>query len=92
MGKIFYGLCNLGFENYAEALKIYLGKYRETTKIDRNAVVKDKEDEVQQSQHQIYGVQQPSEHSGQPVSLPGSIPQANYYNAMAGHPYMDQKN
>ncbi|CAO3609019.1 unnamed protein product [Cunninghamella blakesleeana] len=89
---ILWAMQSLGFENYAEALKIYLGKYRETTKIDRNAVVKEKEEEIQQPTQQIYGVQQPGEHPGQSVSLPGSIPQANYYNAMAGHPYMDQKN
>ncbi|KAG5519165.1 hypothetical protein PMAC_002253 [Pneumocystis sp. 'macacae'] len=30
---ILFAMTNLGFENYAESLKIYLAKYRETLKI-----------------------------------------------------------
>lgn len=42
---ILYAMASLGFDNYAEALKIYLAKYRETTKIERaSAINKDKED------------------------------------------------
>ncbi|GJJ68243.1 nuclear transcription Y subunit beta [Entomortierella parvispora] len=41
---ILWAMQSLGFENYAEALKIYLSKYRETTKIERQAATsKDKE-------------------------------------------------
>ncbi|KAF9573826.1 hypothetical protein EC968_007897 [Mortierella alpina] len=43
---ILWAMQSLGFENYAEALKIYLSKYRETTKIERQAATsKDKEGE-----------------------------------------------
>ncbi|KAG0226427.1 histone-fold-containing protein [Mortierella sp. GBAus27b] len=34
---ILWAMQSLGFENYAEVLKIYLAKYRETTKIERQA-------------------------------------------------------
>ncbi|KAG0239173.1 hypothetical protein BGW41_007864 [Actinomortierella wolfii] len=43
---ILWAMQSLGFENYAEALKIYLSKYREATKIERQAATtKDKEEE-----------------------------------------------
>ncbi|KAI1313384.1 hypothetical protein EDD11_002694 [Mortierella claussenii] len=43
---ILWAMQSLGFENYAEALKIYLAKYRETTKIERQtASGKDKDGE-----------------------------------------------
>ncbi|GAB5586327.1 transcriptional activator hap3 [Umbelopsis nana] len=44
---ILWAMQSLGFENYAEALKIYLAKYRETTKIERTTTTggKEKEDE-----------------------------------------------
>ncbi|KAF9171972.1 Nuclear transcription factor Y subunit B-3 [Entomortierella chlamydospora] len=43
---ILWAMQSLGFENYAEALKIYLSKYRETTKIERQAATtKDKDGE-----------------------------------------------
>ncbi|KAG0364491.1 hypothetical protein BGZ54_007444 [Gamsiella multidivaricata] len=43
---ILWAMQSLGFENYAEALKIYLAKYRETTKIERQAAtLKDKDGE-----------------------------------------------
>ncbi|KTW31814.1 uncharacterized protein T551_01075 [Pneumocystis jirovecii RU7] len=32
---ILFAMAKLGFENYAESLKIYLAKYRETLKVDR---------------------------------------------------------
>ncbi|CAG8438107.1 8877_t:CDS:2 [Diversispora eburnea] len=44
---ILWAMQSLGFENYAEALKIYLGKYRETTKIERSSAnAKDKEEDA----------------------------------------------
>ncbi|KAI8338150.1 histone-fold-containing protein [Chlamydoabsidia padenii] len=95
---ILWAMQSLGFENYAEALKIYLGKYRETTKIDRTAGGKEKEDEEQQAQHQqqqqqqtLFSVQGGGEHPGQPVSLPSGLSQPNYYSAMTSN-YMDPKN
>lgn len=33
---ILYAMCALGFDNYVEPLTLYLHKYRETTKTDRN--------------------------------------------------------
>ncbi|GJJ74696.1 nuclear transcription Y subunit beta [Entomortierella parvispora] len=43
---ILWAMQSLGFENYAEVLKIYLARYRETTKIERQAAqVKDKDGE-----------------------------------------------
>ncbi|KAI8081322.1 histone-fold-containing protein [Halteromyces radiatus] len=86
---ILWAMQSLGFENYAEALKIYLGKYRETTKIDRTTGPKEKEEEAQQQQS-LFSVQGSSENPNQPVSLPGNLSQANYYNTMATHPYMDK--
>ncbi|KAG9303665.1 hypothetical protein G9A89_018562 [Geosiphon pyriformis] len=45
---ILWAMASLGFENYAEALKIYLHKYRETTKYERSSSnSKDKEEEAQ---------------------------------------------
>ncbi|CAG8599558.1 9382_t:CDS:2 [Ambispora leptoticha] len=44
---ILWAMQSLGFENYAEALKIYLHKYRETTKIERSSSnSKEKDDET----------------------------------------------
>lgn len=31
-------MCSLGFDHYIEPLSLYLNKYRETTKSDRNLV------------------------------------------------------
>ncbi|KAG0050234.1 hypothetical protein BGZ83_005006 [Gryganskiella cystojenkinii] len=44
---ILWAMQSLGFENYAEVLKLYLAKYRETTKIERQAAthLKDKDGE-----------------------------------------------
>ncbi|RHZ79464.1 hypothetical protein Glove_145g21 [Diversispora epigaea] len=63
---ILWAMQSLGFENYAEALKIYLGKYRETTKIERSSAnAKDKEEDATNvndtfSQQQgFYSVHQP---------------------------------
>lgn len=33
---ILYAMCTLGFDNYVDPLTLYLHKYRETTKTDRN--------------------------------------------------------
>ncbi|KAI7863079.1 CCAAT-box binding factor HAP3-like protein [Spinellus fusiger] len=54
---ILWAMQSLGFENYAEALKIYLSKYRETTKTDRPAVTKEKEEET------LYTATSTGEHS-----------------------------
>ncbi|CAO3579777.1 unnamed protein product [Absidia cylindrospora] len=91
---ILWAMQSLGFENYAEALKIYLGKYRETTKIDRSTNPKEKEEEEdsQAQQQSLFNVQGTGDHPGQPMSLPAGLPHANYYNPMAGNPYMDAKN
>ncbi|KAI8374946.1 histone-fold-containing protein [Choanephora cucurbitarum] len=60
---ILWAMQSLGFENYTEALKIYLGKYRETTKIERTSgTAKEKEDE-QQQQQQLYNDQQQTQPS-----------------------------
>ncbi|CAO3703879.1 unnamed protein product [Rhizopus stolonifer] len=46
---ILWAMQSLGFENYTEALKIYLAKYRETTKIDRTSMKeKDEQEQTQQ--------------------------------------------
>ncbi|OBZ89792.1 Nuclear transcription factor Y subunit B-8 [Choanephora cucurbitarum] len=61
---ILWAMQSLGFENYTEALKIYLGKYRETTKIERTSgTAKEKEDEQQQQQQQLYNDQQQAQPS-----------------------------
>ncbi|RIB20454.1 histone-fold-containing protein [Gigaspora rosea] len=61
---ILWAMQSLGFENYADALKIYLAKYRETTKIERSSAnAKEKEEDVtnandifsQQQQHTATG-------------------------------------
>lgn len=33
---ILYAMCALGFDNYVDPLTLYLHKYRESTKTDRN--------------------------------------------------------
>ncbi|KAG0181899.1 hypothetical protein DFQ28_008292 [Apophysomyces sp. BC1034] len=75
---ILWAMQSLGFENYAEALKIYLAKYRETTKIERaSSSGKEKEEEGSSSHQQLYAQQPPNpEHTaGQP----------HYYNGMSMH-------
>ncbi|KAG1451973.1 hypothetical protein G6F56_007942 [Rhizopus delemar] len=52
---ILWAMQSLGFENYTEALKIYLAKYRETTKIDRTSM---KEKDEQEQTQQLYDNQQ----------------------------------
>ncbi|KAF7730717.1 Nuclear transcription factor Y subunit B-3 [Apophysomyces ossiformis] len=79
---ILWAMQSLGFENYAEALKIYLAKYRETTKIERaTSSGKEKEEEGAPGHPQLYVQQAPNpEHAaGQP----------HYYNAIA-HQFLDQ--
>ncbi|CAO3565943.1 unnamed protein product [Mortierella alpina] len=55
---ILWAMQSLGFENYGEALKIYLAKYRETMKIERQAATgsKDKEGEedIKQDESALY--------------------------------------
>ncbi|KAG1172797.1 hypothetical protein G6F70_006277 [Rhizopus microsporus] len=68
---ILWAMQSLGFENYTEALKIYLAKYRETTKIDRTSMKdKDEHEHQQQQQQPLYDQQQQQ----QQQQL------ANYYN------------
>ncbi|KAG0735400.1 hypothetical protein G6F57_005445 [Rhizopus arrhizus] len=55
---ILWAMQSLGFENYTEALKIYLAKYRETTKIDRTSIKDKDEHEQQQQTQQLYDNQQ----------------------------------
>ncbi|KAJ1995381.1 transcriptional activator hap3 [Coemansia spiralis] len=38
---ILWAMQSLGFENYAEALKLYLNKYRESSKVDKDGTVKE---------------------------------------------------
>ncbi|KAI9488744.1 histone-fold-containing protein [Zychaea mexicana] len=88
---ILWAMQSLGFENYAEALKIYLGKYRETTKLERaTSSTKDKEDDASpdSKQSQQQDQQQPSPQQlymqqQQPTSQPGQPPagmSGNFYN------------
>ncbi|KAG0363097.1 Nuclear transcription factor Y subunit B-3 [Gamsiella multidivaricata] len=55
---ILWAMQSLGFENYAEALKIYLAKYRETTKIERQAATggkdKDGEEDVKLDEQTLF--------------------------------------
>ncbi|KAI8342296.1 histone-fold-containing protein [Chlamydoabsidia padenii] len=85
---ILWAMQSLGFENYAEALKIYLGKYREATKIDRGP--KEKDDEGGGEPSTLFNVQ--TEHSVGGPSLAPTLAQNNYYSHMATNPYMDPKN
>ncbi|CEJ04860.1 Putative Nuclear transcription Y subunit beta [Rhizopus microsporus] len=65
---ILWAMQSLGFENYTEALKIYLAKYRE---IDRTSMKdKDEHEHQQQQQQPLYDQQQQQ----QQQQL------ANYYN------------
>ncbi|KAF9955580.1 hypothetical protein BGZ72_003604 [Mortierella alpina] len=63
---ILWAMQSLGFENYGEALRIYLAKYRETMKIERQAATgsKDKEGEedIKQDESALY--QQQGANSG----------------------------
>ncbi|KAF9973340.1 hypothetical protein BGZ73_003417 [Actinomortierella ambigua] len=63
---ILWAMQSLGFENYAEALKIYLSKYREATKIERQAATtKDKEEEeVPKTEDQPQFLQQDGANTG----------------------------
>nr|CAG8508601.1 5950_t:CDS:2 [Entrophospora candida] len=55
---ILWAMQSLGFENYAEALKIYLAKYRETTKIERSSTTKEKDESTDDyNQKQFFNVQ-----------------------------------
>ncbi|KAF9285737.1 Nuclear transcription factor Y subunit B-3 [Mortierella alpina] len=55
---ILWAMQSLGFENYGEALKIYLAKYRETMKIERQAATgskdKDGEEDIKQDESALY--------------------------------------
>ncbi|KAI8149022.1 histone-fold-containing protein [Fennellomyces sp. T-0311] len=88
---ILWAMQSLGFENYAEALKIYLGKYRETTKLERaTSSTKEKEEgsddkqsqqqsqQQQSQQQQLYMQQQQQQQQAQPGQPPASMA-GNYY-------------
>ncbi|KAI9275523.1 histone-fold-containing protein [Phascolomyces articulosus] len=89
---ILWAMQSLGFENYAEALKIYLAKYRETTKLERaTSSTKEKEEEVsadskqsqqpqdQQQPSQLYMQQQQQPPASQPGQPPANMT-GNFYN------------
>ncbi|KAF9419973.1 hypothetical protein BGZ94_009265 [Podila epigama] len=66
---ILWAMQSLGFENYAEVLKLYLAKYRETTKIERQASSKDKdntgeEDSKKNLDDQLFQQQQQQMNAG----------------------------
>ncbi|KAK4515033.1 uncharacterized protein ATC70_002642 [Mucor velutinosus] len=73
---ILWAMQSLGFENYTEALKIYLGKYRETTKIERTTATGKEKEEGQDSlaQQQQQQVQQQQMYGDQQQQMAG------YYN------------
>ncbi|KAI8370351.1 histone-fold-containing protein [Radiomyces spectabilis] len=54
---ILWAMQSLGFENYAETLKIYLAKYRETTKLERSTtgVGERQHEESGAGAHQLFG-------------------------------------
>ncbi|KAI8885236.1 histone-fold-containing protein [Backusella circina FSU 941] len=74
---ILWAMQSLGFENYTEALKIYLTKYRETTKLDRTAG-KEKEEGNEHQQQHLYGTADQQQQQQQPQQQPQQM--ANYYN------------
>ncbi|KAG2222731.1 hypothetical protein INT45_011219 [Circinella minor] len=87
---ILWAMQSLGFENYAEALKIYLAKYRETTKLERaTSSTKEKEEEgsadskqpqdPQATQQQLYMQQQQQPPASQPGQPPANM-SGNFYN------------
>ncbi|CDS13173.1 Putative Nuclear transcription Y subunit beta [Lichtheimia ramosa] len=93
---ILWAMQSLGFENYAETLKIYLQKYRETTKLERaSSSGKEKDEEqgtqtdqqqqlfMQQQAQQPQGTQQQSAPAQPATSMAGS-----YYNV--AQQYLDQ--
>ncbi|KAI7881000.1 histone-fold-containing protein [Lichtheimia hyalospora FSU 10163] len=93
---ILWAMQSLGFENYAETLKIYLQKYRETTKLERaSSSGKEKDEEqstqtdqqqqmfMQQQTQQPQGTQQQSAPPQPATSMAGS-----YYNV--AQQYLDQ--
>ncbi|CAG8623331.1 14601_t:CDS:2, partial [Acaulospora colombiana] len=59
---ILWAMQSLGFENYAEALKIYLAKYRETTKTERSSANAKDKDEESANVNDMYPQQQQQSH------------------------------
>ncbi|KAK9765473.1 transcriptional activator hap3 [Basidiobolus ranarum] len=53
---------SLGFENYAEVLKVYLGKYRETIKVDKTVGGYKEDEGVEPSNGLFQTSQEPSQH------------------------------
>jgi nuclear transcription Y subunit beta len=81
---ILFAMSSLGFENYAEALKIYLSKYREQSQSNRG------ENQPNRPSSQGYGAAGGSNPAGGFSGLPGQQeggdPQAyNLYGAQPGH-------
>jgi nuclear transcription Y subunit beta len=82
---ILFAMSSLGFENYAEALKIYLSKYREQSQSNRG------ENQPNRPSSQGYGAAGGSNPAGSfgaglPGQQEGGDPQAyNLYGAQPGH-------
>ncbi|CAB4391576.1 histone-fold-containing protein [Rhizophagus irregularis] len=60
---ILWAMQSLGFENYADALKIYLAKYRETTKIERSSANSKEKEEEGANVTDMYSTQQSQQHA-----------------------------
>ncbi|GES85193.1 nuclear transcription factor Y subunit B-3 [Rhizophagus clarus] len=60
---ILWAMQSLGFENYADALKIYLAKYRETTKIERSSANSKEKEEEGANVNDMYQSQQSQQHA-----------------------------
>jgi hypothetical protein len=81
---ILWAMQSLGFENYTEALKAYLVKYRETIKVDRptagSSKVKEEEYEQQQQQQQQQQEQQPQAQVQQSLYTEQQPQMTNFYS------------
>ncbi|CDH54180.1 ccaat-binding factor complex subunit [Lichtheimia corymbifera JMRC:FSU:9682] len=92
---ILWAMQSLGFENYAETLKIYLQKYRETTKLERASSSGKEKDEEQgtqsDQQQQLFMQQQTQQPQGtqqQSAPQPATSMAGSYYNV--AQQYLDQ--
>lgn len=50
---ILFAMCALGFDHYIDPLTLYLHKYRETTKSDRNLVINHSESSFDESANEF---------------------------------------
>jgi len=72
---ILWAMQSLGFENYAEALKIYLAKYRETTKIERSSAnTKEKEGSSGENVNVVFPTSSQQQHPQQHPGVGGFYP------------------